>query len=109
VVREIGGQLAVHVRPVDAGLLEHHAALEHARDAPAAARPLPGVSAEVLAAIGIRELAADLGLQLVKVPGGAVEQVGHPGMLASSRAHPARRDERHLHANGASGHRRAAV
>ena len=54
------GQLAAHhVREVDAGLLEHRALAQHAALAAAAFGALPGIAAELRAAVGLLERARD--------------------------------------------------
>ena len=81
---ELRRELAVDVRPVDAGLLEHRTVLEHTRYPTATSGPLPCIRAERACAIDISERVTDLGLQIVEELRGAIEEVRHACMLPSS-------------------------
>ena len=85
VAGQLGRELAVDVAPVDSRLLEDRAALEHAGDPASPAWPLPGVGTELLAAVDLRELGADIGLQLVEELRSAIEEVRHARMLPFTR------------------------
>src|SRR5262245_25939904 len=85
-IGELGGELAIDARPVDAGLLEQRAAFEHARHATPAPRTLPRIRGELRRAVEIGERAADVGLKLREELGRAIEKLGHVHMLPSTRA-----------------------
>ena len=66
-VAEAGSLPPMHVREVDAGLLEHGAFAQHARFAAAAFRSLPAVVAERRAAVGLLQGVRDAVVQVAQV------------------------------------------